>query len=185
MTSHENQDENEPREYSSPACLMHEFDLAGERRNARIDAASRIIAATPAALYRAHMDPQALISWLPPEGMKGRIEHFEPRVGGAYRIVLTYGQSGPSAQGKTTDQSDVVSGRFVELAPDRLIVQVVEFDSDDPAFAGEMKITWMFTPVATGTHVMVRCENVPPGIRAEDHQAGLASSLENLARYCE
>ncbi|MBM0106069.1 SRPBCC domain-containing protein [Steroidobacter sp. S1-65] len=164
---------------------MHEFDLAGERRNARIDAASRIIAATPAALYRAHMDPQALISWLPPEGMKGRIEQFEPRVGGTYRMVLTYEQSGQGALGKTTDRSDVVAGRFVELAQDRRIVQVVEFESDDPAFAGEMRITWTFTPVATGTHVMVRCEHAPPGIRAEDHQAGLASSLGNLARYCE
>ena len=185
MTSHGNQNDDEPREYSSPACSMHEFDLAGERRNGRVDAASRIIAASPAALYRAHMDPQALISWLPPRGMKGHIEQFEPRVGGTYRMVLTYEQSGHATQGKTTEQSDVVSGRFVELVQDRLIAQVIEFDSDDPAFAGEMKITWTFTAVAKGTHVMVRCENVPPGIRPEDHQAGLASSLENLARHCE
>ncbi len=185
MTSHGNQDDDEPREYSSPACLMHEFDLAGERRNSRVDAAARIIAASPAALYRAHMDPQALSTWLPPEGMQGSIEHFEPHVGGSYRMVLTYQQPGSGVQGKTTEHSDVVSGRFVELVPDRLIAQVVEFDSDDPAFAGEMKITWTFTVVAKGTHVMVRCENVPPGIRAEDHQAGLASSLQNLARYCE
>lgn len=186
MTAHENgYDDDEPREYSSPACSMHEFDLAGERRNSRIDAASRIIAASPATLYRAHLDPRALISWLPPQGMKGRIERFEPRVGGTYRMELTYEQPGPDAQGKTTEHSDVVSGRFVELVQDQRIAQVVVFDSDDPAFSGEMKITWSFTPVATGTHVMVRCENVPYGIRQEDHQAGLASSLANLARYYE
>lgn len=178
-------EEYELREYSSPACAMHEFDLAGERRNARVDSASRIIAASPAALYRAHMDPQELISWLPPEGMTGRIERFEPRVGGMYRMVLTYEQPTHSGQGKTTDNSDSVEGRFVELIQDRLIAQVVQFDSDDPAFAGEMKIIWTFTPVAGGTEVAVRCENVPPGISAEDHAAGLASSLENLAAHCE
>lgn len=182
-------EESELREYSSPACSMHEFDLAGERRNARVDSASRIIAASPAALYRAHMDPQELISWLPPEGMTGRIERFEPRVDGMYRMVLTHeqsrGQPSHSGQGKTTDTSDAVEGRFVELVPDRLIAQVVQFESDDPAFAGDMKITWTFTPVADGTEVAVRCENVPPGISAEDHAAGLASSLENLAAHCE
>ncbi|HEY0685455.1 MAG TPA: SRPBCC family protein [Steroidobacter sp.] len=183
MTSHGNDDE--PHEYSSPACSMHEFDLAGERSNSRVDAASRIIAASPAALYRAHLDPQALMSWLPPKGMKGRIEEFDPRVGGTYRMVLTYEQPGHAAEGKTTEHSDTVAGRFVELIQDKLIAQVVQFDSDDPAFAGEMKITWAFTPVSGGTHVMVRCENVPSGIRPEDHQVGLASSLENLAQYCE
>lgn len=131
------------------------------------------------------MDPQALISWLPPEGMTGRIDEFEPRVGGTYRMVLTYQQPSPSAQGKTTEQSDAVEGRFVELVQDRLIAQVVQFQSDDAAFAGDMKITWTFTPVAGGTEVSVRCENVPPGISPEDHAAGLASSLENLAAYCE
>lgn len=175
----------ELREYSSPACSMHEFDLAGERANRRVDSAARFIAASPAAVYRAHVDPQALISWLPPEGMKGRIDQFEPRVGGTYRMVLTYEQPSHAGEGKTTDHSDVVSGRFVELVPDRLIAQVVEFESDDPAFAGEMKITWTFTAAAGGTEVVVRCENVPSGISAEDHAAGLASSLENLAAYCE
>lgn len=181
----DDEEEYELREYSSPACYMHEFDLADERRNRRVDSASRIIAASPAEIYRAHMDPQALASWLPPEGMKGRIDRFEPRVGGTYRMVLTYEQPSHAAQGKTTDDADVVEGRFVELIPDRLIAQVVKFESDDPAFAGEMKITWTFTAVSGGAEVTVRCENVPTGIRPEDHAAGLASSLENLAAYCE
>jgi uncharacterized protein YndB with AHSA1/START domain len=183
--SPDDDEEFELREYSSPACSMHEFDLAGERAHRRVDSASRIIAASPAVIYRAHMDPQALISWLPPEGMKGRVERFEPRVGGTYRMVLTYEQPSSATPGKTSDDSDAVEGRFVELIEDRLIAQVVKFESDDPAFAGEMKITWTFTAVAGGTEVTVRCENVPPGIRPEDHAEGLASSLENLAIYCE
>jgi uncharacterized protein YndB with AHSA1/START domain len=100
-------------------------------------------------------------------------------------MVLTYEQPSHSASGKTTEHSDSVRGRFVELVPDRLIAQGVTFDSDDAAFAGEMKITWTFLPVPEGTRVEVRCENVPRGIRPEDHAAGLASSLENLAKFCE
>lgn len=182
-------EEQEPREYSSPACWMHELDLAGGRSGAarlpsRVDSASRLIAASASDLYRAHLDPQALMSWLPPEGMTGRIEQFDPRVGGTYRMVLSYRQT-PHPAGKTTEHSDVIRGRFAELVPDRRIIQLVRFQSDDPAFAEEMKITWTFDAVPGGTQVTVRCENVPPVIRPEDHAAGLASSLANLASWCE
>jgi uncharacterized protein YndB with AHSA1/START domain len=171
-------DEDEPREYSSPACYLHEFES-----NRRVDSASRVIRASPETIYRAHLDPQALVSWLPPEGMTGRVDQFEPRVGGTYRMVLTYAQ--PSAAAKTTEDSDAVQGRFVELVANRLIAQVVTFEADDPAFAGEMKITWTFMPVPEGTRVDVRCENVPRGVAPDDHAAGLASSLANLAKFCE
>jgi uncharacterized protein YndB with AHSA1/START domain len=157
---------------------LHEFESYN-----RVDSAFRVIHASPEKIYRAHLDPQALVGWLPPEGMTGRIEQFEPRVGGTYRMVLTYEQ--PSVAAKTTQSSDRVQGRFIELVPDRLICQVVTFDSDDPAFAGEMKITWTFMPVPEGTRVDVRCENVPRGIRPVDHAAGLTSSLANLAKFCE
>jgi hypothetical protein len=61
----------------------------------------------------------------------------------------------------------------------------VEFESDDPAFAGTMKMTWSLAPVAEGTEVTVVCENVPNGIRKEDHDTGLRSTLENLASFTE
>lgn len=151
----------------------------------RVDVASRVIAAQPRTVFEAFIDPQALISWLPPKGMKGRIHEFEPRAGGAYRLELTYELPEHSGAGKTSAQSDIVRGRFLEVFPDRRIVQEAEFDSDDPAFAGTMKMTWTLTAVATGTEVHIACENVPDGIRPEDHEAGLQSTLENLAAFCE
>jgi uncharacterized protein YndB with AHSA1/START domain len=131
------------------------------------------------------MNPAALASWLPPKGMHARIETYDPREGGRYRIVLSYEQPDRSAPGKTSAHSDVVNGRFVELAPTERIVQLVEFESDDPAFAGEMKMTWTFTAVPAGTDVAIRCENVSSGIRPEDHEQGLTSTLENLADFTE
>ena len=69
--------------------------------------------------------------------------------------------------------------------PNERIVQLVEFESKDPAFAGEMKITWILTAVPGGTNVAIRCENVPAGVRVADHEAGLRSTLENLAAFTE
>lgn len=148
----------------------------------RTDRASRFIAASRPALYRAIVDPTALIKWLPPEGMTGEVERFEPRTGGAYRIVLTYTDP-QGAPGKSSDNSDVVEGRFVELVENRKVVQEGVFESDDDAFAGVMLLTWSLEDADGGTTVTVTAENVPPGISKEDHDAGLRSTLDNLAAY--
>lgn len=155
--------------------------MAGETRT---DTASRAIKASPGAIYNAFADPAALASWLPPQGMRARIERFEPHPGGRYRLVLTYDD--PSgAPGKATADSDIVEGRFLALEPGERIVWEVGFVSDDPAFAGTMTMTWRFKEVRDGTEVTILCENVPAGIRQEDHDAGLRSTLENLARFVE
>jgi uncharacterized protein YndB with AHSA1/START domain len=151
----------------------------------RVDSASRVINAPPTEIYRACMDPNALVRWLPPMGMKGRIEAFDPRDGGEYRIVLTYLDANPSTTGKTTRDADVVHGRFLELVPDRRIVQSVQFESADARFAGEMKLTWALDPAPEGTTVVVTAENVPEGITPGDHEAGFAATLDNLAAFIE
>jgi hypothetical protein len=65
------------------------------------------------------------------------------------------------------------------------VVQAVDFVSDQPGYAGTMSMTWEVAPIGTGTRVEIRADNVPDGISAEDHAAGLASSLANLATYLE
>jgi len=148
----------------------------------RTDRASLVIAAPPERVYAALVDPDALEAWLPPEGMGGRVERFEPWPGGSYRMVLTYADAS-SAPGKATADSDIVEARFVELSPGTRVVQTVDFISDDPAYAGTMSMTWELTAVAEGTRVEIRADDVPAGISAEDHATGLASSLANLAGY--
>jgi uncharacterized protein YndB with AHSA1/START domain len=122
----------------------------------RVDAASRVIKASPRRIYEAFMDPKALVSWLPPKGMKAHIDTYESREGGIYQITLVYDEPDHSAPGKTSEDSDVVRGRFLELIPNRRIVELVEFESADPAFAGEMKMTWTLTSVPEGTEVARR-----------------------------
>jgi uncharacterized protein YndB with AHSA1/START domain len=135
-------------------------------------------------VWAALVDPDALMVWLPPGEMTGRFEWFDARPGGSYRMVLTYADAA-GAPGKATADSDVVEARFVDIVPGQRVVQAVDFVSDDPAFAGTMTMTWEVTAVEAGTRVDIVAEDVPDGISAEDHAAGLSSSLANLAAFVE
>ncbi len=148
----------------------------------RIDSASRFIPAPPSAVYAAFADPKALERWVPPGDMTATMLLFEFRAGGRYRMRLSYKDPEPRG-GKTSDDSDEVEVRFVELLDARRIVQAVRFESSDAAFAGVMRMTWTLDPVTNGTLVTVRAEDVPPGIRPEDHQAGMNSTLNKLASF--
>jgi uncharacterized protein YndB with AHSA1/START domain len=146
----------------------------------RTDEASLLIHAPAERVWAAFVDPRSLRAWLPPTGMTARVEHFDSRPGGTYRIVLTY--PGPGA-GKSTDDADVVEGRFVEVVAGRRLVQAVDFVSDDPDVAGTMTMTWALTPRGGSTLVTFRADDVPTGIGALDHVRGLTDSLVGLARH--
>jgi len=149
----------------------------------RLDSASRVIAATPDRIYAALVDQHALVKWLPPTGMTGHFEAFDARPGGVFRMSLTHEDS--SLSGKSDGASDVVDGLFVELTPDARVVQSVVFESDDPAFAGTMTMTWELRAVARGTEVVISADNVPVGISVDDHVTGMNASLDNLAGFVQ
>jgi uncharacterized protein YndB with AHSA1/START domain len=151
----------------------------------RTDTASRIIKATPQRIYDAFLDPNSVASWRPPKGMTARIYAFEAREGGRYRMAFLYKDAKHQTRGKTSEHADVFDGRFVKLEPGKRIVEEVKFESEDPGFADAMRITTTLTSVLDGTEVRSVCENVPPSIKPEDHQAGMASTLENLAAFVE
>jgi len=141
-----------------------------------------VIAASPEEVYAAFVDADALTAWLPPAGMSGRFERFDPRPGGSYRMVLTYVDA-PTSGGKATSDSDIVDVRFVDIVPGVRVVQAVDFVSDDPVYAGTMTMTWDLTGVEGGTRVDITADDVPDAVSPEDHAAGLNSSLANLATY--
>jgi uncharacterized protein YndB with AHSA1/START domain len=142
---------------------------------------SRVIRARPEELYAAFLDPTALIDWLPPAEMTGKIHEFDARIGGGYRMSLFYPPNERAFRGKTSNKEDMVDVRFVELAPPRRIFQAVSFVTADPAFFGEMTMIATFEEVSGGTEVTLVFENLPPGLRAEDNEAGSRLSLEQLA----
>ena len=100
-------------------------------------------------------------------------------------MSLFYLSSEQVYRGKTSEREDRFTARFVELTPPTRIVEAITFDSTDAAFAGEMTMVVTFEERNGGTEVTIVFENIPPGIRPEDNDAGTRSSLEKLARYAE
>ncbi|NUO54734.1 MAG: ATPase [Polyangiaceae bacterium] len=148
----------------------------------RTDSGWIVVGATAEAVYAAFADPEALMKWLPPGRVKGRVLEYDFREGGAFRIALSHDDDAPET-GETSGRTDVSVGHFVILEPGRRIVQAVELESADAALQAEMLLTWSFEPTAGGTKVTATAQNVPPWISRADHEAGLRSSLDNLAEY--
>ena len=146
---------------------------------------SKVIKASREMLYRAFTDPAALAAWLSPGDMTGQVHAFDLRVGGGYRMSLYYPPSEQTNPGKTAAREDRFTARFVELSPPARIAQAINFDTADPAFSGEMTMVVTFEPRGDETEVTIAFDNIPPGIRPEDNDAGTRSSLEKLARYVE
>jgi uncharacterized protein YndB with AHSA1/START domain len=155
---------------------------SAQRASTRV---SRIIKAPRKAVYQTCLDPDALALWRVPDNMKGRVHFFDAREGGTYRMSLTYQDPKHSPGGKTSEDTDTFQGRFVELVPYEKVVEVVRFESRDPRFAGEMKITTSFADTDEGTEVTVICQDIPAGIRPEDNEMGTKQSLQKLAALTE
>lgn len=117
--------------------------------------------------------------------MKCQIYEFNPREGGTFRMSFGYTDTNHAVRGKTSEHADVFQGRFLELTPDKRIVELIEFESDDPAFAGKMTVTTTLVPVSGGTKVTILCENVPIEIQPDDHDKSMESTLKNLAAFTE
>ena len=143
----------------------------------------RRIDAPRAAVYRALLDARAVATWMVPTGMTSHVHAFEPREGGSFRISLTY--DAPTGTGKTTAQTDTFHGRFVKLVTNERVVEVVEFETTDPALQGEMTITIALADADGGTEILAVHDGLPPGLSAADNDAGWRSSLAKLAALVE
>ena len=55
-----------------------------------------VLRATPERLYRAFIDPDAMVKWLPPNGFTGKVHHMDPRAGGTYKMSFSnFTSAGP------------------------------------------------------------------------------------------
>jgi uncharacterized protein YndB with AHSA1/START domain len=147
--------------------------------------AVRTIRAPRARVYRAFLSPDELIAWLPPGEMTGLIHAFDARAGGGFEMSLYYPEADAAGRGKTTAHEDRTRVRFVELVPDARIVEAVTFVSDDPAYAGEMRIVVTLADRGAATEVTMSFENLPSGVDPRDNDQGARESLAKLARLLE
>jgi len=133
-----------------------------------------VLRATPERVYRAFLDPDAMVKWLPPNGFTGRVHQLDARVGGAYKMSFT---------NFTTGHSHSFGGKYLELVPHERIRHTDVFD--DPNLPGEMQTTVSLKEVFCGTEVTVVQEGVPSAIPAEACYLGWQESLILLAKLVE
>jgi uncharacterized protein YndB with AHSA1/START domain len=143
----------------------------------------RHINAPRSTVYNAFLDANAVQQWMVPEGMSSQVHTFEPREGGMVRISLTYDM--PTDTGKTTAQTDTYHARFTKLVPNERIVEVVEFETTNPAMSGEMTMTVTLSDADGGTDLDAIHENLPPGVSPADNELGWRMSLNKLAALVE
>ena len=144
---------------------------------------THVVHAPRPAVYRALLDPAAVQQWMVPDDMTSEVHEFDAREGGAFRISLTYVDA--DREGKTAAQTDTHHGTFVRLVPDTEVVQVVEFETDEPSMQGEMTITYRLRDVDGGTEVTGIHEGLPAGVSAEDNEVGWRMSIGKLASLVE
>ncbi len=134
----------------------------------------RVLRAPAERIYRAFLDPDAMVKWLPPHGFTGKVDHVDARVGGTYKMSFT---------NFSTGQSHSFGGKYLELVPDELISNTDLFD--DPNLPGTMKTTVRLTKVSVGTEVNIVQEGIPDAIPPEACYLGWQESLELLAKLVE
>lgn len=134
----------------------------------------RVLKATPERIYRAFLDADAMVKWLPPNGFTGKVHQLEAKVGGTYKMSFT---------NFTTGSSHSFGGRYLELKPNELIRHTDKFD--DSNLPGEMVTTIVLKPVMCGTDVNITQEGVPAAIPAEMCYLGWQESLTLLAKLVE
>lgn len=143
----------------------------------------RHVNAPRASVYRALIDARAVQAWRVPTGMTSHVHVFEPREGGSIRISLTY--DAPTGTGKTTAHTDTYHGRFSMLVPDEQVVEVLEFETENPAMRGEMTISFTLIDAGGGTDILAVHDGVPSGVAPSDNELGWRLSLAKLAEFVE
>lgn len=134
----------------------------------------RVLRATPDRVYKAFLDPDAMVKWLPPNGFTGKIHQMDARVGGIYKMSFTNFSSG---------KSHSFGGKYVELTPHERLRYTDKFD--DPNLPGEMMTTITLKKVFCGTELNVVQEGVPGVIPPEACYMGWQESLILLAKLVE
>lgn len=134
----------------------------------------RVLRAAPERVYRAFLDPDAMVKWLPPHGFTGKVHHLDARVGGEYRMSFT---------NFSTGHSHSFGGAYLELTPHERIRHTDKFD--DPNLPGEMQVTVNLKQVSCGTELHIVQEGIPDVIPPEACSLGWQESLTLLAQLVE
>jgi uncharacterized protein YndB with AHSA1/START domain len=134
----------------------------------------RVLRASPEKVYRAVLDPDALVKWNPPNGFTAKVHHLDAKVGGTFRMSFT---------NFSTGKSHAFGGKYLELIPHERIRVTDVFD--DPNLPGEMQTTYTLKKVSCGTDLTIVQEGLPDTIPPDACGLGWQESLILLAKLVE
>ena len=134
----------------------------------------RVFRATPERIYRAFIDADAMVKWLPPNGFTAKVHHMDAKVGGTFKMSFT---------NFTTGKSHSFGGQYLELVPHERLRYTDNFD--DPNLPGEMRVMVTLKKVSCGTEVNIVQEGVPDVIPVEACYLGWQDSLILLGKLVE
>jgi uncharacterized protein YndB with AHSA1/START domain len=134
----------------------------------------RVLRATPERIYRAFVDADAMVKWLPPNGFTAKVHHMDARVGGTFKMSFT---------NFTTGHSHSFGGEYLELTPHQRLRYTDVFD--DPNLPGVINVTVTLKKVLVGTEVNIEQAGVPEVIPAEACYLGWQESLVLLGKLVE
>ena len=134
----------------------------------------RVLKAPPERIYRAFLDAEAMVKWLPPHGFTGKVHHLDAKVGGTYKMSFKNFSSG---------NSHSFGGSYLELVPNERIRHTDKFD--DPNLPGEMQVTVTLKAVSCGTELNIVQEGIPSAIPVEMCYLGWQESLKLLGQLVE
>ena len=109
------------------------------------------------------------------------------REAGSFRISLRAGSADGGDGDPAAHVHEQFEGfRFAKLVPNELIVELSEFETEDPALRGEMKVTITLAEAeGGGTEVVATHEGLPPGVPTAGNEAGWRLALAKLAAFVE
>jgi uncharacterized protein YndB with AHSA1/START domain len=134
----------------------------------------RVFKTTPERLYKAFLDPDALVKWMAPHGFTAKVHQMDARVGGSYRMSFT---------NFTTGNSHAFGGQYLELVPGQRIRHTDTFDQPGPP--GTMTVTVEIRKAVVGAELNITQEGVPDVIPAAACYLGWGESLELLKLLVE
>ena len=129
----------------------------------------RVFTAPPERVFRAFIDPDALVKWMAPHGFTAKVHHLDAKVGGSYKM---------SFSNFTTGTSQSFGGTYHEIMPNQLLRYTDQFD--DPNLPGQIEVTIQLHSVSVGTEVHITQSGIPDLIPAEACYLGWQESLQLL-----
>jgi uncharacterized protein YndB with AHSA1/START domain len=142
-----------------------------EQQSSKSVLVRRTFPTTPERLFAAWTEPALLAQWWGPPGSKISSVEVDLRVGGSYRIGLSYADN----------RVFFVRGIYVEIQPPLKLAFTWRWERPDMDI-GESRVTLEFQKKGKSTEIFLTHTQLPDEAARSAHEEGWLGILDNLAK---